>query len=461
MKKKVNLFIPVEIKKRDFASRTLIAFKASLKNFNVYIGRKSEIDQIVFKKNPGIYLGLVTTETYANFYKKLKKYGHYVYVNDEEGLITFSDSMYLDLKVSKKSLEFIDKIFLWSISHKELFEKRFHYEDKYIISGSPRFDLSKNNFIQVFQKESNIIKNKYQDYILVCCSFSFANYYLKNHNYIKTLKKQKVIKNNEDLNNFNKYLHYNKEALDFFLNAIPILAKKFNKSKIIVRPHPSENSDIYINLSQKFKNVFVEEKYSIHAWIINSKCIIHNYCTSSSEALSLSIPRFALRKSFDKTVHKTIPYEISSVCKNIDELIYKINNLLTKNKYEISEKKAKKDFKKYLHNIDDQTFASSIIVESFSNCINNIFFKKNILYYFYLNNLFYLKKYIKLFIYPNYNKNNLSNYINHKVDKITKSEVHDLIKLYLLNKKDTNIDIFNLKDASKNVVNISINKIPK
>ena len=82
--KKVNLFIPVEIKKRDFASRSLVGFAASLKGFNVYIGRKFEIDKIVFKKNPGIYLGLVTTKTYAPFYKKLKDYGHFIFVNDED-----------------------------------------------------------------------------------------------------------------------------------------------------------------------------------------------------------------------------------------------------------------------------------------------------------------------------------------------------------------------------------------
>ena len=249
--------------------------------------------------------------------------------------------------------------------------------------------------------------------------------------------------------------------MEHFIKAIPILAKKFDKLQIIVRPHPSENSDIYMDLSNKYQNVFVEDKYSIHSWIINAKCIIHNYCTSSSEALSLGIPRFALRKSFDTSVHKTIPYEISSICGNIKDLIDKINNLIIQNKYEISEKEAKNTFKKYLHNIDDQTFASSIIVESFCKCIRNISFKKNIIYYLHLNFIYYLKKYIKLFLFRNINQNDISNYINHKVDKITKSEIHDLIELYLFNKSDTNINIFNLKDITKNVVNISCKNISK
>ena len=114
---KINVFIPVEIKKRDFASRSLIGYLSSLTNFNVFIGRKLEIDKIVFNEKPGIYFGLVTTEAYSHFYKKLKKYGHYIFVNDEEGLVTFSDEMYFNLKVSRSSLSQIDLLFLWSITH--------------------------------------------------------------------------------------------------------------------------------------------------------------------------------------------------------------------------------------------------------------------------------------------------------------------------------------------------------
>ncbi len=453
---KVNLFIPIEIKKRDFASRSLVGFAASLKGFNVYIGRKFEIDKLVFKKNPGIYLGLVTTKTYAPFYKKLKDYGHFIFVNDEEGLVTFSDNMYLNLKVSEESIRLIDKVFLWSESHKKTFEKRFDFKSKYIVSGSPRFDLSKKKFIKVFDDEINIIKKKYDNYILVCCSFSFANYYLKKVDYVEVLKRQKVIRNPKDLEKFKKYLHYNKEALKHFLDAIIILAKKFPNFSIIVRPHPSENKDIYINLSKKIKNVHVEEDFSIHSWIINSKCIIHNYCTSSSEALSLNIPRFALRKNFDINVHKTIPYEISSISENIDTLINKINNLIVKNNYEIKTEDAKKNFKKYLYNIDEEIYANKIIVDSLIKFLNNNSFKKKYLYYILIQSSFLLKKIIKkLFMM---NKNPTNDYINHKVNKISYLEILRLFNIFLLSEKNLNIKNFEFREFSKNIVNIIYNK---
>ena len=120
-----------------------------------------------------------------------------------------------------------------------------------------------------FDEEINIIKKKYDNYILVCCSFSFANYYLKKVDYVEVLKKQKVIRNSEDLEKFKKYLHYNEEALKHFLDAIIILAKKFSNLSIIVRPHPSENKDIYINLSKKIKNAEIKK-------LINDALVFNN-----------------------------------------------------------------------------------------------------------------------------------------------------------------------------------------
>ena len=211
MENKINLFIPVEIKRRDFPSRALLALEAVNSNFNVFIGRKLEIDRLVFRKKPGIYFGLVTTEAYLNFYKKLREYGHIIFVNDEEGLVTFSDQMYFNLKVSRKTLHCINQLFLWSKTHKDMFKTKFPEYNNFIISGSPRFDLAKSGFINIFNNDRNIINSKYKKYILICCSFSFINYFDKNINYLKILKKQKVIRN-YSMKKYLKYLNYNKEA---------------------------------------------------------------------------------------------------------------------------------------------------------------------------------------------------------------------------------------------------------
>ena len=453
---KVNLFIPIEIKNRDYASRSLVAFESSLQNFNVYIGRKSELDKFVFKKNPGIYFGLVTTETYLNVYKKLKKYGHYIFINDEEGLITFSDKMYLNLKVSSNVIKIADKVFLWSISHLNTFAKKFNFENKFIISGSPRYDLSKKPFVNIFSKECQEIKKKYKKYILVCCSFSFANYFIENTDYVKILKKQKVIKNQEDLNNFLIYKKINNESLHHFLEAIEEIAIKFKNIPIIIRPHPSENKKIYMYLTRKLSNVFLEYQYSIHSWIINSYCIIHNYCTSSSEALSLNIPRFALRRTFDSKVHKTIPYECSVVCETIPILLNKIENLVLNNHYDLYDNKlTKNNFIKYLHNIDSN-FAYKIIVKHFCSFIaQGKILKKDIYYDSYLKFTKIIKNIIKIILFPFFYKKKQLDYINHKIPNINADEISNLFSTYSLISDKIIFSNFNFVECDKNIINIT------
>ena len=453
MENKINLFIPIEIKRRDFPSRALLALEASNSNFNVFIGRKLEVDRLVFRKKPGIYFGLVTTQAYSNFYKKLRKYGHIIFVNDEEGLVTFSDQMYFNLKVSNNTLQYINLLFLWSKTHKEMFERKFPKYNKFKVSGSPRFDLSKSGYIGIFDNDRKIIYSKYKKYILICCSFSFNNYFEKNINYLDILRKQKVIRNHTDEKKYLKYLKYNKEALNQFLDAIPILSKSFPDLDIIIRPHPSENNKIYLDISNNYHNVYVESRFSIHSWILNSMCIVHNYCTSSAEALSLNIPRFALRKSFDNEVHKSIPYEISDICENVNSLVLKIKKLKDKNEYRNNNDIM--NFKKYLHNIDQETFAYKIIIESIKKYLNKKNkIKINYISYFYLKLVFLIKSLKRYFL--NYKTINNS-YIKHKVDKIDKKDILDLFKIFLINSSSYNLKNYSINNHIKNVVNIYFN----
>ena len=120
----MNFFIPIEIKNRDYLSRLLVAYHAAERGYNVCLGSKSQIDNLKTSK-AGIYLGLVTTKTYSKFYKKLKSRNFKIFIIDEEGLITFDDEMYLDLKVSKDSLINIENLFTWGNEHKEIISKKF------------------------------------------------------------------------------------------------------------------------------------------------------------------------------------------------------------------------------------------------------------------------------------------------------------------------------------------------
>ncbi len=450
----MNFFIPIEIKNRDYLSRLLIAYHAAEKGYNVCLGSKSQIDTLVKTSRAGIYLGLVTTKTYSNFYKKLKERNFKIFVIDEEGLITFDDKMYLDLKVSEDSLINIENLFTWGQEHRNIISKKFpHYADRILSTGTPRFDLFSSRYRNIFMENVKKINEKYDNFTLICGSFSFVNHFTSNLNYLNVLKSQNVIKNLVDEKKFLKYCKYNKESFDNFIDLTIKLSKKFQYHKFVYRPHPAENIEIYKKKFERYKNIFIENNFTLIEWIIASRCIIHSYCTSSIEALLVDKARFALKENFDPKVHKTIPYEFSEVSTTVDEMIDKytlfLNNSL---EFKYTKESCAISLKKYISN--ENSFSSS------EKIVNNIFNlypleKKNLnnkidFYIFYfLNYLRLLKRYFYSHS-DSYKKHN--KYLNHKIGNIKLEEINR--DLSFLKNKNSNIIV---KKIEKNLFLIKKN----
>ena len=75
--------------------------------------------------------------------------------------------------------------------------------------------------------------------------------------------------------NYEYYLKYNKIKYSQNIVLINYLAKKFKDINFIIRPHPSEKLDSYLELQKRFKNVHVSKKFSIAEWLKWSKLNIH------------------------------------------------------------------------------------------------------------------------------------------------------------------------------------------
>tara|TARA_Y100000389_G_scaffold195142_1_gene226071 strand:- start:2 stop:1357 length:1356 start_codon:yes stop_codon:yes gene_type:complete len=428
----MNFFIPIEIKNRDYLSRLLIAYYASKKGYNVYIGSKSKIDTFVRISKPGIYLGLVTTKTYSQFYKELKKKNFKIFVIDEEGLITFDDKMYLDLKVSKDTIENIETLFTWGDEHRKIIIKKFpEFASKIISTGTPRFDLFDIKLRKVFENKVEKIQNQFDEFTLICGSFSFVNHFTKNLNYLEVLKSQNVIKNDEDERRFLKYCKYNKESFHNFIYLTKQLSKNHKNHNFIYRPHPAENSAIYKEEFKNFKNIFVKDNYTLIEWIIASKCIVHSYCTSSIEALLVDKTRFGLKENFDSEVHKTIPYEFSNISLNVDELIKNCGDFIEDNKFFEDKKIYNKDnLKRYISNISNEMSAQRIIdkintlypplLNKNNNRINQYIFK-------FLNIFRNLKGHIRSYS-DSYKKHKI--YLEHKIGNIDFEEVSKHLQFF-------------------------------
>ena len=64
-----TIYLPIEIKSREFVSRLLIALEtAKIKPCEIFIGYKGDVNFYAKNFNPGIYYGLSSTENLENLY---------------------------------------------------------------------------------------------------------------------------------------------------------------------------------------------------------------------------------------------------------------------------------------------------------------------------------------------------------------------------------------------------------
>ena len=153
-----RLFLPVEIKKREFDAKLLLAFFALEKGMEVYIGRQPEILKgMIFLIDQFFEKGLTILNLKQIRY--LDNLGHNVVATCEEGLIYNDDEFYLKRRISKEALDLVEIFFAWGSKQAKLI-KNYSYKNKnkIIDSGNPRIDLLKKKILKLKYDESIEIK---------------------------------------------------------------------------------------------------------------------------------------------------------------------------------------------------------------------------------------------------------------------------------------------------------------
>tara|TARA_B100000795_G_scaffold269589_1_gene259472 strand:+ start:2468 stop:3835 length:1368 start_codon:yes stop_codon:yes gene_type:complete len=434
----MNLYIPVEVKDRELYAKLLLTKYAVERGFNVILGKKNDLNRLILSMPKGIYYGLGIAENYNDFFEKLSKLGHLVVVGEEEGLITYSDEMYLDMRISPKTIKHVDLIFTWGMENFNIINQgRKNITSKLRVTGNPRLDLLKPNFSGVYQNNINSIRGKYNEFILVCTSFPSCNHFIKDINYVQSLIDKKTLKDKKSIKNFKKYQEVKSKTFRSFVEVIPELAAAFPDTDIIVRPHPSESKEIYEVLADKCKNVFVESRFSVHPWILCSKAVIHHYCTTSIEAFAAGIPRFSLRPLADTYSEKEIPFKCSHEFKTSSNLIEGIKSTLFKNLEIKDESKMRQDYEHYVLNMG-KTISSDLIINEIINYIKINPKKNSIKDFFIFQSIkefkgrveFLLRKIIRNFFMKNHSS---ADYTNHKFDALSLSEIEEVLHFYSKN----------------------------
>jgi surface carbohydrate biosynthesis protein len=329
--KKMLLLIPVENQVRELDPKLLLACVAAERGFSSVIGSRREMEFNIDAFPQSIYLSKSMTIRSLLFFRVAKRFGHQIIAWDEEALVHLPPETYFSRRLHPSAIRYVSQLFAWGPDNKRLWRQYAHLPDDIPIhiTGNPRSDMLRPELQSFYQDEVAQFRKKYSDFILINTNFNHVNAYGPDMNLFKSAKrpgrKPAFGRAARGMSrNYAEGLRDHKKAVfEHFKKLIPELEKAFPDYNIVIRPHPTESHDVYNQIASQCKRVFVTNEGNVVPWLMATKALIHNGCTTGVEAYAMKVPAISYRATVNEDYDYgfyVLPNKISHQCFDFEQL---------------------------------------------------------------------------------------------------------------------------------------------
>jgi surface carbohydrate biosynthesis protein len=259
---------------------------------------------------------------------------------DEEALVHLPAEIYFTRRLSKLGMAYVSHLFAWGEDNAELWRKfpALPAETPIHVTGNPRGDLLRPETRSYYDQIVAELRNKYGDFILLNTNFNHVNAFYPAQNLF-----QPVSSPGEEAEfgqaargmprAYAEVLRDHKQAVfEDFQRLIPELAAALPAQNIVVRPHPTENQEIYNQLAAQNRHVHVTNEGNVVPWLMAARALIHNGCTTAVEAFALDVPAISYRSTVTAEIDDgfyQLPNRLSRQCFNSEALVETLRVILT------------------------------------------------------------------------------------------------------------------------------------
>lgn len=414
------LLLPVENQVRELDSRLFLATIAASRGLPSIIGPIREIDSHIYSFQGCLYLSKSMLSGRANIFKIMKQLGIVIFALDEEALVHLPPPIYFSRRLDSKSIGYVSHLFAWGSANAELWNNYPNLPSSATIhiTGNPRIDLLRPELRSFYGTAVSEIKKMFGEYILINTNFNHVNaidptinLFFKESSKNTNYRRGRASKGMTFEYASGLWKH-KKAVFADFKKIIPSIEKAFPDHKIIVRPHPIENPQPYKRIAENSRNVIVTNEGNVVPWLLGSKLLIHNGCTTGVEAYVSGVPAVSFMQTKDDIYDKgfySLPNALSHQCDNFDQLIKTINKIIDGKLCLPNVSQADLLIKRNLASLSNE-FASKRMVDVFLNTLNT---------YNHQNNYFFLKR---ISAYFRTRRRALKKAKNHSIIKSNKNE---------------------------------------
>ncbi|AGF78970.1 hypothetical protein UWK_02431 [Desulfocapsa sulfexigens DSM 10523] len=324
------LLLPIEVKNRELDAKVMLSCIGAARGFGVLFGRNGFNLNGKFPR--GVYLDkCISPYKLDVLTKQVKTLGNKLAILDEEGLVYQSKKLYIANRTSRATVDLASLIFTWGDAQLQVIDNEYGIPDKVISTGSTRADLWQKEWHQVYEKEVESITEQIGEFILIPANFSPAhhvdpiNFSLSKRGYTEQNKNSKKLTFKED-----RYL-FREKIFNKFVELIGAIAEASPDLTVVLRPHPNDDLKVWAKFKKNWpENVKIIYDGNVSPWIIASKILIHNSCTTGVEAFAMGKPTIAYMPYFDKRYEQNIPNPLSQKSSTVEGVLQLIQNNLEK-----------------------------------------------------------------------------------------------------------------------------------
>jgi surface carbohydrate biosynthesis protein len=338
-KGKTTLLIPVENQVRELDPKLLLACIAANRGFIPVIGSHREMDFRIASFPRGIYLNKSFTIRNLKMFRIMHKLGHEIVTWDEEALVHLPPEMYYSRRLSPLTMKYLAHLFAWGEDNAELWRQypEFPAGLPIHITGNPRSDMMRPEIRAFYDNDVEEIRNLYGEFILINTNFNHVNAFFPAQNLFQPVKRPgeepEFGKAGRGMTReFAEGFRDHKQAIfEDFQRLIPELEQAFPNSTIIVRPHPTESQEVYNKIAAQCKRVQVTNEGNVVPWLMATRALIHNGCTTGVEAYVMGVPAISYRATvneyYDYGFYR-LPNLLSHQCFDSEELRVTLGKIL-------------------------------------------------------------------------------------------------------------------------------------
>jgi surface carbohydrate biosynthesis protein len=320
----MNLLLPVEIQVRELESKLALAIQEAARGRTVWVGQSAILHRLLPFLQPGLYLGKDLTPPFRGpksfWYPLAKKRGWRVIHLDEEGAVhPGPESEWrrnFDARLDPNWLAPDDWICTWGDLQREHYQaQRRESREQIVTTGHPRFDMAKIGWRGFFESRIRRIQDRFGKFILVNTNYPIPNHHQGPAKVFSEVMGYRKDRPRDRMAYVRQWGAFSRK-IAHVVELIHHLTVRFPKMKIVLRPHPSEDENLYKATLGRLDSVSVIREGQVLPWVFAARALIHDGCTTALEAHLAETPVIAYEAEDHPLSAKLLPNALGWHCRD-------------------------------------------------------------------------------------------------------------------------------------------------